>query len=488
MQACTDDRTSVPPSELQPRLNLGWIWTISAVAALGGLLFGYDFVVIGGAKPFYEKYFHLTTPFQVAWAMSSALLGCLLGAILSGALSDRFGRKRLLILAGMVFALSSIGTALSGSFSTFVVNRLLAGVAIGLASNLSPLYIAEIAPASSRGKLVSINQLTIVIGILAAQVINWLIAEPVPLDATPEQILASWNGQIGWRWMFGVTAVPSLLFFLAMFFVPESPRWLASTGHEEQSRRILEKVGGVGYAQWALGEIQKSLPAASAGARFELRELFDSRVRPAVIIGVVLAVLQQWCGINVIFNYAEEVFSSAGYGVSDILFNIVITGLVNLIFTFVAIGTVDSLGRRSLMLAGSAALAVVYLLIGLCYATGTQGTHVLVLVVAAIATYACTLAPVTWVVLSEIFPNRARGTAMSVAVFALWAGCFTLTYTFPLLNRALGPAGTFWVYAAICLGGFAFILLRLPETKGITLEEIETRLNARSALRDGLRS
>ncbi len=241
------------------------------------------------------------------------------------------------------------------------------------------------------------------------------------------------------------------------------------------------KVGGPAYAQLALVEIQQALQASSAGPRFELRELLDPRLRPALVVGLVLAVFQQWCGINVIFNYAEEIFSSAGYGVSDILFNIVITGLVNLVFTFVAIGTVDRLGRRSLLLAGSAALAVVYLLIGACYATGTRGTHVLILVVAAIAIYACTLAPVTWVVLAEIFPNRARGRAMSVSVFALWAGCFTLTYTFPLLNRALGPAGTFWAYAAICLLGFVFILLRLPETKGITLEEIASRLDGRSA-------
>ncbi len=225
-----DDRASVLPSGSEADLNLRWIWTISLVAALGGLLFGYDWVVIGGAKPFYEKYFHLNTPFQIGWAMSSALVGCLGGAVLSGALSDRFGRKRPLILAGVIFALSSLGTALSGSFVTFVLNRLLGGVAIGLASNLSPLYIAEMAPAAIRGKLVSINQLTIVIGILAAQAINWLIAEPIPSGATAEQILASWNGQIGWRWMFGVTTVPSLLFFLAMFFVPESPRWLANAG------------------------------------------------------------------------------------------------------------------------------------------------------------------------------------------------------------------------------------------------------------------
>ncbi len=476
-----DDRTTTLQPAPASAFNLTWIWTISLVAALGGLLFGYDWVVIGGAKPFYEKYFHLITPLEVGWAMSSALIGCLGGAILSGALADRFGRKRLLVLAALIFLLSSIGTALAGSFTVFVLNRLAGGVGIGLASNLSPLYIAEIAPASMRGKLVSINQLTIVIGILLAQVINWLIAEPVQPGATAEQILASWNGQVGWRWMFGVTAIPALLFFLAMFFVPESPRWLARAGREPQCEQILSRVGGVEYARSALAEIRKTLSDDPNTSPVKVRELLDPRIRPAVVIGVVLAVFQQWCGINVIFNYAEEIFSSAGYGVSDILFNIVITGLVNLVFTFVAIGTVDRLGRRSLMLAGSAGLAVIYALIGLSYALHTQGTHVLFLVVAAIAVYGCTLAPVTWVVLSEIFPNRVRGTAMALAVFALWAGCFTLTYSFPLLNQSFGPAGTFWIYAVICVLGFVFILLRLPETKGKTLEEIEGLLEAQPA-------
>jgi SP family sugar porter-like MFS transporter len=456
-------------------LNLRWIWTISLVAALGGLLFGYDWVVIGGAKPFYEKYFHLTTPMQVGWAMSCALIGCLGGAVLSGALADRFGRKRLLIASAALFGLSSIGTALAGTYSMFVAGRMAGGVAIGLASNLSPLYIAEVAPAAIRGKLVSVNQLTIVIGILLAQVINWLIAEPVATGATPEQILASWNGQVGWRWMFGVTAIPALFFFTAMFVVPESPRWLARAGLEDRCLQILSRIGGETHAREALTEIRQTLLAKPGDEAGGLAEVLDSRVLPVVAMGVVLAVFQQWCGINVIFNYAEEIFASAGYGVSDILFNIVITGIVNLVFTFVAIGTVDRLGRRFLMLAGSGGLAIIYLLIGLSYATGSQGTHVLLLVVAAIACYGCTLAPVTWVVLSEIFPNRVRGTAMAMAVFALWAGCFSLTYSFPLLNRAFGPAGTFWIYAAICVLGFLYILARLPETRGQTLEQIEAR-------------
>jgi SP family sugar porter-like MFS transporter len=230
MPAGADAVSASEPASESSSLNLPWIWTICLVAALGGLLFGYDWVVIGGAEPFYKVYFQLGTAADEGWAMSSALLGCMAGAIASGVLSDRFGRKRLLIVAAAIFVFSSIGTALAGTFWLFIVNRLLGGVAIGLASNLSPMYIAEIAPARMRGTLVSINQLTIVIGILLAQVVNWLIAQPVAPDASAAEILASWNGQYGWRWMFGATAVPALFFLAAMFAVPESPRWLAARG------------------------------------------------------------------------------------------------------------------------------------------------------------------------------------------------------------------------------------------------------------------
>jgi sugar porter (SP) family MFS transporter len=453
------------------QFNTIYIWSISAVAALGGLLFGYDWVVIGGAKPFYEKFFHLTEPAQQGWAMSCALVGCLLGALVSGVLSDRFGRKRPLILAGLIFAVSSIGTALAPTFTLFVPWRIAGGLAIGLASSLSPLYIAELAPSSFRGKLVCLNQLTIVIGILLAQVVNWLIAKPVPAYATDLQILNSWNGQEGWRWMFGVTAIPAAFFFLAAFAVPESPRWLAKKGIPERARRVLARVGGDSYADQALHEIELTLSDGSKKINF--RELLDRKMRGVLILGIALAVLQQWCGINVIFNYAEEVFSAAGYQVSDILFNIVVTGTVNLIFTIVAIQTVDRRGRRMLMLIGSAGLALIYTLLGSFYYVHSHGVHVLALVVAAIGCYAMSLAPVTWVVISEIFPNRIRGTAMSVAVTALWIASFILTYTFPLLNRGLGPAKTFWIYALICVAGFFFIKARLPETKGRTLEEIE---------------
>lgn len=460
---------TVTPGSVQ--FNTVYIWTISAVAALGGLLFGYDWVVIGGAKPFYETFFHLTSPAQQGWAMSCALVGCLAGASLCGGLSDRLGRKRLLIFSGFIFAISSLGTAMSQTFSAFVPWRILGGLAIGFASSLSPMYIAELAPAPFRGKLVSVNQLTIVVGILCAQLVNWLIAKPVPADATPLQILQSWNGQVGWRWMFGVTVIPSVLFFLAMFFVPESPRWLAKNGASEKARDVLARVGGQTYAADALKEIEATLSVNNGKADF--RTLLSPKTAKVLSLGVALAVLQQWCGINVIFNYAEEVFTAAGYRVSDILFNIVVTGAVNLLFTLVALETVDKRGRRALMLMGSAALSAIYALLGAFYYVHSHGLHMLILVVAAIGCYAVSLAPVTWVVISEIFPNRIRGVAMSVAVTALWIASFILTYTFPLLNHAVGAAVTFWIYAAICFAGFLFVKARLPETKGKTLEAIE---------------
>ena len=457
------------------KFNRGYVWGISLAGALGGLLFGYDWVVIGGAKPFYEKFFQLINASQQGWAMSCALIGCLVGALISGGLSDRFGRKPLLILCALVFAVSSVGTGMASTFMIFVGWRITGGLAIGLASSLSPMYIAEVSPAHLRGKLVSLNQLTIVIGILLAQIANWMIARPVPLNATAEGILNSWNGQIGWRWMFGVTAVPSALFFLAMLLVPESPRWLAKNNEKEKARKVLARIGGESYSTAALDEIETTLAGSAAEA--DLQVLLEPRMLKVLLLGVGLAVLQQWCGINVIFNYAEEVFSAAGYQVSDILFNIVVTGAVNLVFTFIAIGTVDKLGRRLLMLTGSAGLAIIYILLGMGYYLHSRGVHMLVFVVAAIGCYAMSLAPVTWVVISEIFPNRIRGRAMSIAVTALWVASFILTYTFPLMNRGLGPAKTFWIYAAICVAGFLFVKARLPETKGKTLEEIETSWN-----------
>jgi SP family sugar porter-like MFS transporter len=443
---------------------------------MGGLLFGYDWVVIGGAKPFYEPFFGITGhAFLQGWAMSCALTGCLAGSVISGWLSDSLGRKKLLILAAGLFVAASIGTGAAGSFGIFVLFRILGGIGIGLASNLSPVYIAEITPGDVRGRFVSINQLTIVIGIVAAQLINWRIARPVPPGSTISDILASWNGQTGWRWMFYACSFPAGLFFILMWLVPESPRWLAQNpGNHTKAQNVLAKIGGNTYAVSEFAAIKKAL--SEANERTDLRFLRQSGISKLLILGIVLAVFQQWCGINVIFNYAQEIFANAGYSVSDILFNIVITGCVNLVFTFIGMFTVDKLGRKALMLIGAGGLAGIYAILGTMYYFHIQGLPLLVMVVTAIACYAMSLAPVTWVVLSEIFPNRVRGTAMSIATFSLWTACFILTYTFPLLNKMLKASGTFWLYGCICLLGFLFILKKLPETKGKSLEAIESEL------------
>ena len=457
------------------KYNWNYLLSITLVSALGGLLFGYDYVVIGGAKPFYEPFFGITgNAFWQGWAMSCALIGCLGGSVLSGWLSDRFGRKKLLILSAALFVAASLGTGGAGSFVTFVLFRILGGIGIGLASNLSPMYIAEITPGNARGRFVSLNQLTIVIGILAAQFINWRIARPVPVGATTSDILDSWNGQMGWRWMFYACSIPAGLFFILMWFVPESPRWLAKNPANHKSvLNILSKIGGPKFAEAELESISETL-------KFEVNAGFStlkqSGMSKILILGVVLAIFQQWCGINVIFNYAQEVFTSAGYGVSDILFNIVITGSVNLLFTFVGIFTVDRLGRKALMLIGAGGLAGMFAVTGTMYFFHLQGLPLLIMVVAIIGCFGMSLGPVTWVVLSEIFPNRIRGFALSIATFALWAACFVLTYTFPLLNKVLGASGTFWLYGFICVLGFWFILKKLPETKGKSLEEIEHEL------------
>jgi MFS transporter, SP family, arabinose:H+ symporter len=458
------------------KFNWKYLISICLVSAMGGLLFGYDWVVIGGAKPFYEPFFEITGhAFLQGWAMSCALAGCLAGSVISGWLSDRLGRKKLLIMSAGLFVAASLGTGAAGSFSIFVAFRILGGIGIGLASNLSPMYIAEVTPGNVRGRFVSINQLTIVIGILAAQLINWRIAMPVPPGATTSDILASWNGQTGWRWMFYACTIPAGLFFILMWFVPESPRWLAqNVGNHPKAKKILSKIGGNDYSASEFSFIEKSI--SESKEKTDIRLLKQPGISKLLILGIVLAVFQQWCGINVIFNYAQEIFSNAGYGVSDILFNIVITGCVNLLFTFIGMFTVDRLGRKALMLLGAGGLASIYAVLGTMYFFQIQGLPLLIMVVTAIACYSMSLAPVTWVVLSEIFPNRMRGTAMAIATFSLWAACFILTYTFPLLNQLLKASGTFWLYGCICLLGFMFIFRRLPETKGKSLEEIEHEL------------
>jgi sugar porter (SP) family MFS transporter len=455
--------------------NFKFIWTISLIAALGGLLFGYDWVVIGGAKFFYERFFGISEiPALQGLAMSSALIGCIPGAMFSGYLSDRFGRKLSLMIAASLFTITAIGTGLANNFQVFIFFRIIGGLGIGMASCISPVYIAEVSPAEMRGRFVSLNQLTIVIGILAAQITNYLIAEKVPENATNEFIINSWNGRMGWRWMFWAGTVPALAFLSLAFTIPESPRWLFKAEKRNRALNILGKIGGLTYAKKVENDIILTLKDSLPRADF--KALLDRKIRPILIIGLFLAAFQQWCGINIVYNYAEEVFTTAGFGISDSLFNIVITGIVNLVCTFIAIHTVDGWGRRKLMLFGASGLAIAYIVLGTGYFIKLKGYLILGIIVIAIAVYAMSLAPITWVILSEIFPNRIRGAAMALATSTLWIASTLLVLVFPYIKKFINLSGSFWLYSSICIVGYIFIRVKLTETKGKSLEEIEEQL------------
>ena len=442
-------------------MNKRFVYFICLVAAMGGLLFGYDWVVIGGAKPFYEVYFGIAdSPTMQGLAMSGALIGCMIGATLCGSLADRIGRRWLLIVSSLIFFFSALGTGAFNSFTAFLCARFVGGIGIGVASGLSPMYIAEVSPSDIRGRLVSLNQMTIVLGILGAQVTNWLIADDIQGGIITAD---SWNALMGWRWMFWAAAVPSAAFFLLALFVPESPRWLLLKGRRKDAEQIIRRLG---YGELEFPEDVADNRPADGG----MKAL--GRHAKVLSLGLFIAVFQQWCGTNVIFNYAQEIFQSAGYEVGDVLFNIVITGIANVVFTIVAINTVDRWGRRSLMLLGAGGLCLVYLALGCCYYLQVTGVFMIVLVVAAIGCYAMTLGPCTWVLISELFPNSIRAVAVSICTFALWVGSSTLTYTFPFLNSALGSYGTFWIYSAVCAAGFLLLYRQLPETKGMRLEDM----------------
>ena len=435
--------------------NKKFVYSICLVSAMGGLLFGYDWVVIGGAKPFYELYFGIAdSPTMQGLAMSVALLGCLIGAMVAGMMADRYGRKPLLLISAFIFLSSAYATGAFSVFSWFLAARFLGGIGIGIASGLSPMYIAEVAPTSIRGKLVSLNQLTIVLGILGAQIANWLIAEPIPADFTPADICASWNGQMGWRWMFWGAAFPAAVFLLLACFIPESPRWLAMKGKREKAWSVLSRIGGNRYAEQELQMVEQTSASKSEGG---LKLLFSRPFRKVLVLGVIVAVFQQWCGTNVIFNYAQEIFQSAGYSLGDVLFNIVVTGVANVIFTFVAIYTVERLGRRALMLLGAGGLAGIYLILGTCYFFEVSGFFMVVLVVLGDRLLChVTWGRSSWVLLAEIFPEPSTWCGYgNLYLLLCGSASFTLTYTFPLLNNVLGSYGTFWIYTA-------YLRCRLP--------------------------
>ena len=456
--------------------NIPLLIKISIISALGGLLFGYDLLVISGAKPFYELYYGLNTASLQGWAVSCCIVGCIIGALGVGRAADKFGRVKLLMLSALFFLISAIGSGYAPNFTQFVLYRMLGGIGMGMASALSPMYIAEVTPAKLRGRFVSINQLTVVVGILLAQLVNYLITMSHPLDdgLTDAAILVSWHGQTAWRLMFVAEAIPALIFLLGMFFVPASPRWLITKSRDEEARKTLETIGGKEYANETLLHIEGNLDDAHNNGGFS--ECLKPGMMRILIMGIIIAVFQQWCGINVIFNYAADIFKDAGYAVSGTMFNLVIVGLTNLVFTFVGMALIDKLGRKPLMTIGSAGLFVSHGLIGLCYYTDTTGWYVFALALIAIAFFAATLGPCAWVLISEIFPNNIRGIAMSIAVLSLWVANFILSLTFPALRDSLGPAGTFWIYGGICLAGIFYLQKSIPETKGKSLEELELEL------------
>ncbi len=489
--------------------HTGYITRVSFIAALGGYLFGFDFAVIAGALPFLREQFGLNE-YAEGFTTASLALGCIVGCLIAGRISDRYGRKPALMTAAAVFLLSSLAMAAAGDLQFFILSRFFAGVGVGMASVLAPLYIAEIAPASVRGRMVAINQLTIVTGILVTNIVNYLLANQGP-DA--------------WRWMFGLGAVPSLLFFVGVWFLPESPRWLYAAGRTNRAAQVLRRLGSEAYATEIMNDMQRGGPAGlsfeataergperaaaqgvergaprlhaikqtsgetlsreapaeplsrtaarthSSASRPGIRVLFEPTVLPAVLIGIGLAVFQQFCGINVVFNFTTTIFESIGFSQEDQLWQTVLIGVVNLVFTLLAMWRVDKTGRKPLMLFGAAGLVILYLASAGLLQAGSSLAAITLL--AAIAVYAMTLAPVTWVLISEIFPVKARGIATSTAVIFLWIAYGLLVFTFPILAEKTGAYTPFYIYAGICLAGLLFIARKVKETRGRTLEEIE---------------
>ena len=446
--------------------SIAYLLQVCLVATLGGLLFGYDTAVISGAIGFLQSHFTLD-PAMKGWAAACALIGCVIGVAGAGTLSDRFGRRKVLIVSAVLFLISAVGTAIPRTLTQFIVFRILGGLGVGAASMTSPLYIAEISPARIRGRMVSINQFAIVSGILVVYFVNYFIAG---------QGNEQWNVAVGWRWMFGSEAIPAILFLVLLALVPESPRWLVKQGRGDEAQAILARVQGAPAARAELAEIQTAI--AQEGS--SLMQLFEPGLRVALAIGVVLAVLQQITGINVFLYYGPEIFKGiAGSRIDAALLQTVLVGTVNLLFTIIAIWTVDQLGRKPLMIIGSAGMGVGLAGLGLAAYYQQTAAWVLIFMLGYIACFALAVGPVTWVILSEIFPTRIRGRAMAIATFCLWSANFLISQTFPMMDEnpwlveKFHHAFPFWLYAFFCLVSVVFVWRFIPETKGKTLEAIE---------------
>jgi SP family arabinose:H+ symporter-like MFS transporter len=382
------------------------------------------------------------------------ILGCIVGVMLAGAPADKYGRKKVLSTAALLFIVSALGTAAANSVLVFVVFRVLGGFAVGIASMVSPMYIAEIAPAKQRGRLVSLNQLTIVIGILVAFFSNYLLVN---------------TGENNWRWMLCVMALPALLFFVALFFVPESPRWLALKGKTKQALLILEKINGKEIALREMEIISNSLKNKSDGS---FKAVFAPALRMPLIVGIGLAFFQQITGINTIMYYAPLIFEKSGLSIDSAIYQTILIGVINLVFSLIAIYFVDKAGRKPMLVVGSFLMAISLLILSISFSYNLSSMITLTAILLFIASFSSTLGPVTWVVISELFPNNVRGKAMSVSIVFVWITCFFVSLLFPILLEKIGGGNTFWVLAFFCLLSLLFNLKFTKETKGKELEEI----------------
>ncbi|MBP1963858.1 sugar porter family MFS transporter [Paenibacillus aceris] len=443
-----------------------YVTLVSMVAALGGLLFGFDTAVVSGAIGFMKERFNLSE-IEVGWAVSSLIIGCIIGAASAGVLGDRFGRKKVLLLAALLFIIGSIGSAIPDTFTGYIIARIIGGLGIGITSTLCPLYNAEIAPAKYRGRLVALNQFATVTGIFLVYFINLWIAGYGD-DA--------WDVSTGWRWMFGFGVIPGLIFFVLLFFVPESPRWLIKQGKAAESLPILLRIHGEELARQEVLEIKESFKQESGS----IRQLFSPALKLALIVGVGLAVLQQVTGINAIMYYAPEIFKQTGAGTNASLVQTILVGLINFLFTILAIWLIDKVGRKPLLLGGSALMTVSLFVIGLQFHSGEpSGLLVLIFILLYVAAFAISLGPVVWVLISEIFPNRIRGKATAIASMALWMADYVVSQTFPPMLSSAGPAMTFWIFGFMSLFTFIFTWRVVPETQGKSLEEIESLWSAK---------
>ena len=433
---------------------------IASVAALGGLLFGFDTAVIAGAISPLKTYFNLGDS-GVGLLVATASIGCIPGAFLAGRMADRFGRKNMMIVTSVLFVVAALGCGIAAGFIELLIYRFIGGFAIGMASVLAPIYISEIAPPNFRGRLGMLQQLAIVAGILLAFISNYLIANAGYSFLTNEN---------QWRYMLAAAIIPSALFFLLLLLVPESPRWLWLKNKAQQARKIFSKIGE------EINLEEKSFEATNENDNQKIRfaEIFSQKYRKVVFIGIIFASIAQLTGINIIFYYAPLIFEKTHVG-GSVLFQTILTGIVNLIFTLVAFAMIDRIGRRKLLLVGSAVMGLCMLFIGyLFYSNNLDNYFVLISIFLYIAAFACTWGAVLWVYVAEIFPNRIRGHATSFAVFGNWVLNSIISFTFPVMLSGLGTANTFFIYGIINLAMILFIWRYIFETKGVALEKIES--------------